>query len=1498
MAQPEPQVIGGVLESTPDDQRTLLGQRAPAINEEPRDGLYGTTEGPGMGTMFANGWNRFTPTGQGILAAAAISSIDEVDSFDPTYDPYEFYAEHKAEFADIDDAVVAGHMDGIRSETGFRRRAMMLRENAMLDKDIAEGGVTGMVIGLGASLFDVTNLVGAGFLNTARGATRVARVAQGLKVGAAEGAIGAAAMHLMDPTQTWKDAVLDTGLGAVVGGSLSVVSRNLHPASPLIPGHPENPFRADAPSGDPVHIVKPGQLESEGETIYGSMGAAGVSKETRDAMAAQAARAADDTLPAQAPGRIGRTILGASDATTGLIHKVGTLLDGTVFSRMPHYPAHLRDLLTRGTDHFGFLNRAMARGEASGPEAESIRNVWRQKGTALQDELQTYLREAQIALGESKWAARAKGALDDLTAGRVQTNTITREGFFGEVVADMRAKMTNNVNAEAEIKGRFKAAGHTDEQVAALYTQVRKASQAAKRHMDEMFNKADDIGLLGDKIDLKARIKDAEQRLTALHAKVNAGDAAQAEALKATRTELKGLIRDQQEYDRARAKKDQGEGYGLPIMFVRGQIMRNRHAFENILASIASETPDDAWLRSAGHIWDPVPATATAPAKSARTLQELQDDPVLWNQTLREWNGELEAGVRDEAATAWTAAEKRVSDALNDVDNWEEVLGYWEKDKVRKTAASARNKARRAEAGWQGRNLGYAQARAERAQARIETLGRDYPDLLDRGDHATRKFEATGPEVDTALEGAMAAKAQVSETTAVVDALRMERSGPKDPKTGKRPGKMQPGSPEYVAKMAEIDEAIQERVAARAFLAEAESALSTAAAKQRDAIGFRDSVVREIGAFKKDTRLVDTGEGVEEMLEQQRVRVDKLQAAVAKAEAARKESINVWKAVRSATSVSRKEARAALREHRKTGKVAKALGQRTPKMEWAERLTTHLSGLTHYPGGMLLDEVPEIGRLKERRLKWDEATLKRAMDEGFVESDLSHMMDRYTRDMGGRIALHEAYDGQSYAKVAERADTELRDWVAQAADPQERQARQSMHERGLKDLEYVWNRNAGRATVEDTDMLSFGVKTLMNGAYLRIAGGIWKAAVQDLGTSVLQNPRIMNQIMFNSRAYGRLLKEMDEAVAKGDPAGRLEGLRQIKVLMASMENVAQTGISQRAVGRGSALDSFGYGAEGSMTRKFTRQLEVGMQTMGDKVSWATGLTLIADFTRRNAAFAHIADMAEFSKKPWADLSDARRARLASMNIGAQEYAGIAELMKKHGTKHGPLFDPGIDRWDNPRLVDVFENSVVKAQNRSAYTESIGAVPVSITEGSVAHKALQQFQSHAHMTLEFFIRTAAQRGAVTGDYYSGMAALALSMSLGTMMSVLRAYENGKLEQTLQNWEDNPSTLVREMFDRSGVMGAASPYFDAVSKAGLGNHLNKMLGTKFFAPSTRFSQNQGLTGLLGPAFGQAQSIYQGVSHVVNGEMDKAGEKFLRLLPMNQQLRLLGEIANATD
>ncbi|KQP21337.1 hypothetical protein [Pseudorhodoferax sp. Leaf265] len=1442
---PETQTVATVLTSTDADRSALRTLAATSLDQPIADPLAGQVEAPSIGTSFANGWLRYTPTAQAVKAAAALGAIDELDELDPMFNEFAYFAEHRDEFSDLEQNMRAGHFDSIRSAAGFRRRAAVIRENNLLDRDIAAGGVVGQIAGMAGSMLDPLNLLNLGLVvNGVRAAARTGRVLQGAAVGGVGALPTVAAMEQLDPTYEWKDAVLDIGVSSMLGGTIGALQRNLHAGSPLIPGHPENPAHPDNIKADPVHIVRPGQTTDEGTAMGQSIGAAAVSPATRARMATLEA----DTLPAQGAG-LGGLVQRVTDAGAGLANKIGSLGAGTVFDRMPHYPAYLRGLLTQGLDQFGFLNRAMARGDAAAPEAEAINNVWRQKGRALQEDLMGHLREAQMALGESAVSARLRGAVDELTAGNVQTNRITREEFFGEVVAQMRSAVTNHVNVESEIRQRLAAPGRAPEQVDALYRQVRKAGEAATLHMDTMIRRAVDKGMVEPEVLQKS--------------------------------------------------------YGLPIMYVRGAIMRNRSQFENIVMRLLTDQPQDDWLLSSGWVRDAVEAdTATGRAATpARTWAEIQADPVLHNEVLRDWNGDTERNLREVAAAAWTAAETKLARAADEVEETMRGLKLIEHDKRKLSVAAIKSHARAAEAQYHGRKLGHALVRVEKAEANLARLQAKADDLIALDEAAKRTALENGNQLDEAAGRLADGATAHGEAQGLVNFLGDQKTTQATTRdAGAASGTWQ-GKRDAALAQEEIDrlnadlrEARAERSEAADYLAQARADVQQASRSYRNVRRWMDATDAEVQKYRASDLEARMGPGIREDLENTRVRLDDLQTKVRAVEKARQESLQLWKDTRRGLSIGRKELRQAQAEYRRTGRLVEMLGKRTPKAEYAEKLARYLSGLEQYPGGMLMDEVPEIGRLRERRFKWTEELLKDAQASGFVESDLSYMMDRYTRDMGGRLALHEAFDGRSYASLAEEADRSLRQWVEELPQGHgDRAAREALHAKGLEDFKYMWDRNAGRMSVEPTDLASFTVKTLMNGAYLRIAGGIWKAAVQDIGTAVFQNPRFVRHALTQAGAWRKLLKEID-ARAAGDADGRAEGLRQLRVLMASMENTAHTGVSQRAIGRGSALDQFGIGD--GLTRRMTRNLEVGMQALGDKVTWATGLNLISDFVRRNAAFAHIADLAKFTREPWETLSPSRRAQLASMNIGQAEHQRIGKLMQQHGKQFGPLFDPGIDKWDDVHMVDLFESSVVKAQNRSAYTESIGAVPTTLHDGSIYLKALHQFQSHAFMTLQFLIRPAVQRGAVTGDYYSGMAALATSLSLATLMSMLRAYENGKLDEKLQDWQDNPSTLARELVDRSGIMGAASPYFDMATKTGLGSHINAMFGTKFFDPGTKFSQNNALASALGPAFGQAQAIYTGIQNTVNGELDKAGQKFLRLLPFNQQMRLFAEIENSLN
>lgn len=618
-----PKVQTGVLSTTPADEAQLLQDKAQPLGAPAPDMVYK----PQTGTWEAAkaGWNRITFTNQAMMAAAAVNGIDATDDHDPTYNPYAYAQANKAEYGDVWDNILAGHFDEVRSETGFRRRAFVVRENKLLEEEIGNAGLGGQLAGMALSLFDVTSLIGGGaFVNGAKGLGLVGKVARGAKLGAVEGAAQEVLMQNLDTTQTWKDAVVNVTFSGLAGGALGALHHYVAPGNKLLPSDPDNPMKPEN-IGRHEEVIErsPGGTRDDELKLtnerYSDAGAAAVTPET----------AARYTQMSETDTEI---------AVGGRFHQLADtvfskMLMGSPLGRLKYMPPVLRGYLTQGMDQQGLLNRGMARGQAAAPEAEAFRMNELHKGKALQEDLSGILRKAQMDLGDSYLAARAKGALDTMSHGTIQNGTLRREDFFSEVVADMSAYMTGDVGIEKKIKDRLRTSGFDDEQVAKVYARIKEASTAARAHTDRMAKDAVAVGLMDPK-----------------------------------------LLQ---------------ENYGLPVMYVRGAINKDPHRFEAILMDLLKGQPPEEELRKLGLIWDKVDADPEKgiEAKPARTLKEVQEDPALWNQALKEWAGEQEYLQRETANANWTAAETKLNRTMAEVEAMTEGLGLHLKDKKVKTWA-------------------------------------------------------------------------------------------------------------------------------------------------------------------------------------------------------------------------------------------------------------------------------------------------------------------------------------------------------------------------------------------------------------------------------------------------------------------------------------------------------------------------------------------------------------------------------------------------------------------------------------------------------------------------------------------------------------------------------------------------------------------------------------------------------------------------------------------
>lgn len=221
-----------VLSTTPADETQLLQDKAQPLGTSAPDMVYK----PQTETWDAAkaGWQRYTFVNQAAMAVAAVNGIDATDDHDPTYNQYAYAQANRAEYADIWDNILAGHFDEVRSETGFKRRAFMIRENKALDEEVGNAGLSGQLAGMGLSLFDVTSLIGGGaFVSAGKGAGVLNSVARAAKIGMVEGAATEVLMQGLDPTQTWKDAVVNIGFSGLAGGALGGLAHFVMPHTKL-----------------------------------------------------------------------------------------------------------------------------------------------------------------------------------------------------------------------------------------------------------------------------------------------------------------------------------------------------------------------------------------------------------------------------------------------------------------------------------------------------------------------------------------------------------------------------------------------------------------------------------------------------------------------------------------------------------------------------------------------------------------------------------------------------------------------------------------------------------------------------------------------------------------------------------------------------------------------------------------------------------------------------------------------------------------------------------------------------------------------------------------------------------------------------------------------------------------------------------------------------------------------------------------------------------------
>lgn len=1418
--------------------QVALDRAAPLSSGVTRDALVDTLDEP---TWYETAGAIFMKENTVMQAASALgarSAYGTDETVPADWNVYSYYGRNRDQYKDLEWLMVRGEFEGVRGESAFRAKAQVARENMQLAETIERGGVGGQIAGMGLSLFDVTSLASFGAL------AKVGKGASLLQRASRGAMVGMADNAVQEAALQHIDPTRSAEEAFMSIGTGAFIGAGLGSVFKHMP--PDSKLRPDHPENplrrdtpdNTVVEMKLGQTPDEGVTLGQRYGSMG-------------AAGVDETGTEMATG----AGLGAL-ADKAFVKILG---HGTPVARMAHALPGARGYLTRLVDMGGRLTRAMANGQAHAPEAESLRTVYLQKGRASQTEATTNFRKLNMALGQSASGTTAKGVVRNMTGGMVDRNGFQRQTFDKLVFTEQSNRMVGEQRSQPQIiQALQEQHGLSEADAQTAYGFIRDTANNNMAYYKELFDEAKRLGMVEEDV------------------------------------------------------ADLGGAYGLPVQYVRSAINNDRQGFKSLLYRLLVDEPDAAWLDE--HMLTLVDHKAGADGKVTSaprfgSVDELRANQQAWTDTLQSWRGDAERAAKDAAEEAFESSQRKLFAAADTFNEARHGLKVIQNEVKAQSAKAMKLQARAAEADWHGRNVGYAVARVEKAEAKIADLERRAGgDPLDLAADIQRTLDDTGTRIDTAVADAVQASGATREADALVQGLRTEKvphleaRGALDPEIWQTT-RDAANAREALDKInAELKVARAERAEAAQALGEARGRLDEASRDQANAQEWMEATAREIDRHRKSYDEAANGGGYRSVLAGDMDRISIMKQVAHDAEQNTRFLKEQLRVIRGGVKVSDQELAAALKEGRKARRTRRKLEGATPLSKTIDDLVNALGGQDKYPAGLMLDEVAQTGRLRERRFKYTKELWDAMADRGFVESDLGLLADRYARDLGGRMALHKALDGRTRPQVLQDILDEYDVAERGAKTEKERKRLVAMREVVLRDVEASFDRVLGKHEIGDDSAVPWLAAKLGNLGYIRIAGGIVFTAMSDIATAIVAAPGFLRGVRKAGKEYAEILRraELGDADAK-----------QLRMILESFESGAHMASTINANG-GGVRDHVGFGT--GMTREVSAKVDRMLEFVGDRVNVMSGLAGLSNGVRRTAGLVQLANIADWTKR-WDTLSTARQTDLAAIGIGKVEAKRLAQLFEKHGRKPGALdakakvgltkaeikeleasestlFDPGMSKWftepDGDIMADVLNTALLKTQQRASYTQGFGHMPLMMDKAY--GKLFFQFQSYAFQFTNNFVIAGAQRAAVTGDYLQLATAMGTAFAMAGVVSAIRAHMRGEDPTTWDN-----SKWANEIVSRSGIMGWTQPYADAAVKL-FGHQVNNALGGNYLQAASKFQQNTWAESMLGPWFGTFGTTSKVLGNLATGELTAAGEHAFKLIPLNQQISVGGLLVDA--
>ena len=508
------------------------------------------------------------------------------------------------------------------------------------------------------------------------------------------------------------------------------------------------------------------------------------------------------------------------------------------------------------------------------------------------------------------------------------------------------------------------------------------------------------------------------------------------------------------------------------------------------------------------------------------------------------------------------------------------------------------------------------------------------------------------------------------------------------------------------------------------------------------------------------------------------------------------------------------------------------------------------------PGGRGANQQGR-GPLRERLLLIDDELI-----EEFLESDVEHVAQVYTRTMAPDVAIAERFGDVEMTDQIKEITEGWNRKIDAAKTEKERIDLQREKDLDIRNIAAMRDRIRGTYDMpaDPTSLSRRAITTIKQLNFLRLMGGVLSSSIPDLARPIM------------TQGLAPVLKDGILAIAKNPVAFKM-AKKELNLAGAALDII----LDSRAMALADVMDDYG------RYSKFERGVQATSQAFGNLTGINKWNEVLQTFTGM-VSQTNLIRAAQAVNKGRA--TPEQISKLASSGIDEQTAKVIAREFGKNGFTEKGVLMPNTSEWDlnapnTGQALKAFRGALAREVERTIIRPGQD-IPLWMSRQNL--QLVGQFRSFAFASTQRTTLAALQNPRDMSTYVG----VGLSVGLGMLSTYIKLSIAGRaMPEEFEDW-------VVEGVDRSGLTGWLFDANNVAEKFTRGQvGVSRLVGKE---PMSRFASRNATAALLGPSIGLIEDTAKVLGDAATGEWSASDTRAVRRLMPFQNLiwvrRLLDE------